>query len=80
MEGCGNFGIPVVDTTRDRIRVLYFPIVVHPKEPTDASEKRYRAVLDCVLRNGWRGCTQHATTWLDQPLPDRRDSDSDAFA
>jgi len=68
MEGCGNFGIPVVDTTLERLRVYYFPIVVDPEEPTSMSEERYRSVLDCVSRKGWRACTRHAITWLDQPL------------
>merc|ERR1719478_1503504 len=59
MEGCGNFGVPVFDTTGGRNRVYYFD--------TDTDAK-YEAVLACVTKSGWRACVDSlATVWLDQP-------------
>jgi len=58
MEGCGNYGIPVFDTTDGRTRVHYF----------DAStDEKYNATLSCVGSKGWRACLDLAETWLDQP-------------
>merc|ERR1712226_376451 len=57
MEGCGNFGVPVFDTTSGRTRVFYF------ETETDA---KYNSVLECVSSKGWRRCLDHATIWLDQ--------------
>lgn len=57
MEGCGNYGVPVLDTTGGRTRVYYFDT---------ASDATYSSVLECVKAKGWRGCLEHATVWLDQ--------------
>lgn len=59
MEGCGNFGVPLVDTTDGRVRFWYFD--------TSCDEK-YDSVLNCVKAQGWRSCTDQATLWLDQPI------------
>lgn len=59
MGGCGNFGIPVLDTTEARVRLWYFD--------TSANDK-YINVINCVLHQGWRACTNLATLWLDQPI------------
>jgi hypothetical protein len=58
MGGCGNFGIPILDTTGGRTRMLYFDT------STDA---KYDAVMACVPSKGWRACTELADIWLDQP-------------
>mmetsp|Transcript_96324 Transcript_96324/g.257602 ORF Transcript_96324/g.257602 Transcript_96324/m.257602 type:complete len:328 (+) Transcript_96324:528-1511(+) len=58
MEGCANYGVPILDTTEGRTRVHYF----------DAStDDAFNAVTSCVTANGWRGCLNLAETWLDQP-------------
>jgi len=57
--GCGNYGMPLVDTTEDRVRFWYFD--------TDNDDK-YHTTIDCVKSKGWRQCTQLATLWLDQPI------------
>jgi hypothetical protein len=69
MEGCGNFGMPVLDTTDERVRVWYFPVVVDPDEAAEETEGRYSELLGCVRRRGWRSCTHLATLWLNQSLP-----------
>lgn len=63
MEGCGNYGVPLLDTTGNKVRVVYFPIVA--KDGTDT----YDQVTACVAKSGWRQCTHLAETWLDQELP-----------
>ena len=30
MEGCGNYGVPIIDSTEGRLRMWYFPIVDTP--------------------------------------------------
>lgn len=59
MEGCGNFGIPVVDTSEGRVRFWYFDML---------TETAYESVIDCIMAAGWRNCTHLATSWLDQPI------------
>ena len=64
MEGCGNYGIPVLDTTGARIRVYYFPI----GSDGIANPTAYNEVMRCVGASGWRKCLHLAQTWLDQPI------------
>lgn len=62
MSGCSGasaYGIPIVDTTADRVRVWYFAA---------DTEAKYDAVVQCVQKKGWRQCTDLAVSWLDQPV------------
>lgn len=59
MEGCGNYGMPIVDTTENRVRFWYFDTSSHAK---------LNSTVDCVSQKGWRACTSMATLWLDQPI------------
>lgn len=59
MEGCGNFGMPLVDTTDGRVRFWYFDT---------SSDDQYDSVIGCVKQNGWRNCSAFATLWLDEPI------------
>mmetsp|Transcript_36132 Transcript_36132/g.100336 ORF Transcript_36132/g.100336 Transcript_36132/m.100336 type:complete len:227 (-) Transcript_36132:91-771(-) len=61
-KGCGNFGVPMLDTTGGRVRVWYFDA---------SSDELYAALHDCVQRRGWRRCTHLATLWLDQGIRHR---------
>eukprot|EP00327_Prymnesium_parvum_P011018 CAMPEP_0184383876 /NCGR_PEP_ID=MMETSP0007-20130409/7479_1 /TAXON_ID=97485 /ORGANISM="Prymnesium parvum, Strain Texoma1" /LENGTH=483 /DNA_ID=CAMNT_0026730539 /DNA_START=53 /DNA_END=1504 /DNA_ORIENTATION=+ len=65
MEGCGNYGVPILDTTNDRVTFFYFPI--GDLTGTD----NYAQTMDCVTKNGWRACTHLAEKWLDEPLAKR---------
>jgi len=69
MGGCGNYGVPILDTTGGFVRVWYFPIVEAPPfvHPVNASDS-FNEVSRCVTRNGWRQCTHLAQLWLEQPL------------
>ena len=65
MEGCANYGIPILDTTDDRIRVLHFEITA--ANGTDS----YDATMACLkTASSWRGCAHLAEVWLDQPIDD----------
>jgi len=68
MEGCGTWGLPVLDTTAELVRVWYFPIVLDPSEPSALIDGRYERVLECARAAGWRACTHLATLWLNQSL------------
>ena len=59
MEGCGNFGVPVVDSTGDTPQILYFPIQDVHNETVDM----YNATVQCFLDKGVGGCTDMATNW-----------------
>lgn len=64
MNGCGNFGLPVLDTTLGRIRVLYFSIA-------DAGGlNRFDPIVNCIQQAGWSKCTHLADVWLDQAVND----------
>jgi len=62
MEGCGNYGIPILDTTEDRVRFWNFEVVSKDGKDT------YDEVMACVTAKGWRACTDLAESWLDIPL------------
>jgi hypothetical protein len=67
MEGCANYGIPIIDTTDDRLRVYHFEI--NGKNDKDS----YNATMGCLSSsNGWRNCTHLADLWLDQPINSSR--------
>ena len=68
MEGCGNFGIPVIDSTEDLVRIWYFPVAAEPSESSTITEERYSRIISCVGSMGWRACTHLATLWLNQTL------------
>jgi hypothetical protein len=59
MAGCGNYGVPILDTTNGRVRIWYFDT---------STDYLFSEVIECVKRNGWKQCTNRATLWLDQPL------------
>mmetsp|Transcript_116391 Transcript_116391/g.292742 ORF Transcript_116391/g.292742 Transcript_116391/m.292742 type:complete len:473 (+) Transcript_116391:86-1504(+) len=59
MEGCGNFGMPIIDTTEGRVRFWYFDT---------SSDDMFNKTIACVTQKGWRSCTSLATSWLDQPI------------
>lgn len=59
MVGCGNYGVPIFDTTEGRVRFYYFPIQRGHTED----------LIRCVnAESGWRQCTHLAEMWLDEPL------------
>ena len=64
MEGCGNFGVTLVDTALDgRLEVLYYEIQTKKK-----GSDRFDVVSECFRANGIAGCKQLATVWLNQTV------------
>lgn len=62
MSGCGNFGVPVFDTTTQpgRVQIHYFSL-----ETEDVAA----AATSCVRNQGYGAClSDYATTWLDVPF------------
>ena len=61
MEGCGNFGVPIVDTTVDgRLEVYYYEI----QSTESGSADNYDAVTRCFQEHGVDGCKGMADVWL----------------
>lgn len=59
--GCNNdWGITVMDTKQGKFKFLYFKLI-----SAEADFVQYDAVYNCIAANGWSGCTQYATTWLE---------------
>jgi hypothetical protein len=67
MGGCGNYGVPVLDTTEDRARFWYFSVATASSARFNETD-HYDEVHDCVSASGWRNCTHLAELWLDEPL------------
>lgn len=67
MEGCGNFGIPVLDTTGDKAELSYFPL----NDLGNRGSDQFDALLSCIKENGFSGCPSLASKtgpWLSQAL------------
>ena len=67
MEGCGNFGIPVLDTTGDKAELSYFPL----NDLGNRGSDQFGALLSCIKENGFSGCASLASKtgpWLSQAL------------
>ena len=60
--GYDNFGIPVVDSTGGRVRVLYYPVA------DTRGVDNYDAIHDCFRDRGLSACTHLAEVWIDKPL------------
>jgi hypothetical protein len=58
MSGCHNFGIPVFDTSNDRIKINYFPL---------DNQTLWDNAYNCIMQNGYSNCLQYSQTWLDAP-------------
>ena len=68
MEGCGNFGFPLVETLtgeHSRIEVIYYEL-----QNLTKNSDRYEIVLECFQENGPLGCKELGTMWLNQTIGD----------
>mmetsp|Transcript_91044 Transcript_91044/g.208645 ORF Transcript_91044/g.208645 Transcript_91044/m.208645 type:complete len:607 (-) Transcript_91044:393-2213(-) len=63
MSGCGQFGLPVLDTRNNRAKLYYFKMGTGGQR-----EGQFQAVLDCLDASGFDGCLQYADTWMDVAL------------
>jgi hypothetical protein len=60
--GYDNFGIPVVDSTGGRVRVLYFPVA------DTLGVDNFDAIHECFRDKGLSACAHLAEIWIDKPL------------
>lgn len=64
MEGCGNFGVPMVDTKPDgRVEVVYYEV-----QSVKSSTDRYDDISKCFATKGIGACQDLGTVWLNQTL------------
>lgn len=59
---CNEFGLPVIDTTGGRARIMYFPV------RNLSGLNNFTALNTCLQQRGYSGCTQFAKPFLDVPL------------
>ncbi|GAB5364000.1 hypothetical protein AAMO2058_000931900 [Amorphochlora amoebiformis] len=59
MEGCGNFGVPIVDSTSGTTKVYYYPIQDVNVEGSD----KYSDVVGCFESKGVGSCQDLAMVW-----------------
>lgn len=60
--GYDNFGIPVVDSTGGRLRVLYYPVA------DTRGVDNFDAIHRCFKDKGLGRCAHLAEVWVDKPL------------
>jgi hypothetical protein len=63
---CGEYGVPVVDTTDGTFKMYYF--LVQSARPEKTQVDNYDEVLSCITENGVSGCYHLATLWNTFPL------------
>lgn len=62
-NGCGNFGLPILNTRNGRATLHYFPLGDNWQKADNFDE-----ILGCIGAKGYSACTEYAQVWLDQPL------------
>merc|ERR1712100_588839 len=63
MSGCGDFGLPVLDTRGGEAKLWYFGLGSGGRRNSN-----WDTVLGCIRANGVSGCTQYASPWMQQSL------------
>merc|ERR1711957_428272 len=63
MSGCGNFGLPILDTRGDQATLWYFSLGSNGQRHSNWDE-----VLTCIRNYGFSACTQYADKWMQQSL------------
>lgn len=64
MTGCGDFGIPIMDT-RDGQAVLYYFLL----GSNGRRNSKWSAIMDCFKSSGFSACKHYAQQWMQQDLP-----------
>ena len=71
MEGCANFGVPILETTettqdeKGRVELIYYNV-----QDYHEGSDRYDEILKCFEENGVKGCKDLGTVWLNQSIGD----------
>lgn len=69
MNGCAQYGFPVIDTTGGRLRIFYFPVSA-ATQPAHVVENydNYHEIYTCLEKHGFEGCTDFAAVWLNESI------------
>eukprot|EP00929_Paragymnodinium_shiwhaense_P012402 TRINITY_DN11956_c0_g1_i2.p1 TRINITY_DN11956_c0_g1~~TRINITY_DN11956_c0_g1_i2.p1 ORF type:complete len:487 (-),score=69.27 TRINITY_DN11956_c0_g1_i2:555-2015(-) len=67
-EGCGQYGVPILDTRGGRATLYYYPLGQGGKFLPQAEE-----IMQCLEKEGHSGCTRYAQKWLDESIPATED-------
>jgi len=68
MSGCGDFGLPIMDTRNAQAVLYYFKL-----GEGGARVSNWDAIMNCIKSNGLSGCTQYAEKWMEQSLTSMTD-------
>jgi len=63
MSGCGDFGLPILDTRGGQATLWYFSLGSGGQRHSNWDE-----VLTCIRNYGFSACTQYADKWMQQSL------------
>jgi len=63
MAGCGDFGLPILDTRGGQATLWYFSLGSGGNRHTNWDE-----VLGCIKSYGFAGCTQYADIWMQEQI------------
>lgn len=65
MSGCGEWGIPIVDTTSGSFKVYYFLLYIQPglRNNATVAVDNFDKVYNCFRDNGVSNCYHLATEW-----------------
>jgi hypothetical protein len=63
MSGCGDLGLPVLDTRNGEAKLWYFSL-----GSGGVRHSNWDTVLGCIRANGASSCTQYADQWMLQSL------------
>lgn len=64
MSGCGDFGIPIMDTRDGQAVLYYFQLGAGGQRSSN-----WGTIMDCLKSNGYAACKQYAQVWMQQDLP-----------
>merc|ERR1712048_181086 len=62
MSGCGDFGLPILDTRNGTETLWYFKLGSNYGQRVN----NWDEVLSCIESKGFSACTQYADKWMTQ--------------
>lgn len=66
MSGCGQFGLPILDTRNGKALLYYFPL-----GNGGARYGPWDVVMGCIKSKGFSACTQYADVWMEQDFAEQ---------
>merc|ERR1711964_755013 len=62
-EGCGDFGVPIIDTRNNRLKLWYFEM-----GKSGHKNGNFDAIVSCLESQGLDGCLHYAQAWWSESL------------